>query len=81
MGNAQPVPFSNKLTVVHTVVLQERRDMEGAFPSKCVTAVGCDDVRKAVSVCDGIGVDAEWQHQPVPAARECRSAGACMSFV
>ena len=31
VGGAQPVAFSNKLTVAHTVVLQGGRDMEGAF--------------------------------------------------
>ena len=31
VGGPQPVAFSNKLTVAHTVVLQGGRDMEGAF--------------------------------------------------
>ena len=44
-------------------VLQGSNDMEYTAPYKRIGTGRCDDDR--VSVCDGIRVDGEWEHQPV----------------
>ena len=54
--------------------------MEGPSSSERVAAVRCDDDRE--SVCDGIGVDGKWEHQPVCEGRCQRgSVGACMFLI
>jgi hypothetical protein len=56
--------FINKPTTFHTEVLQGGRWMEDSSSSECFTAVGRDDDRDPVR--DGIGMDGEWEHHPVP---------------
>ena len=72
--------FPNELTVPHTVVLQGGHDMEDASSPTRGTIVRRDNDNGTISLCDGIRVDGEWEHQSVPAAHGCRSVEACMSF-
>jgi len=44
-------------------VLQGSHDMEEPLPSKCAPAVGSDNGEEAV--CNGLGMDGQWEHQRV----------------
>jgi len=59
-------------------VLQAGCDMEGPLPCKYPTASRCYHDRESVR--DGIGVDEEWEHQPVFGGEcRCESIGTCVS--
>ena len=82
VGGAQLVASFNELTASHTVVLQGGRDMEDTSSPECVATVRCDDDQRSGSVCDGIGVDGEWEYQRVPdGASRCQSAEARMFLI
>ena len=61
-------------------VLQRVRNVEISLPSECAAAVGSDYVKDPV--CDGIGMAAEWEHQPVRKnTLGCKSFRSCMFSV
>ena len=63
VSSPETVIVVNKLTVFGLEVLQRSNDLEHPPPSKCVATGRCNDDQ--ASVCDGIGVDGEWEHQHV----------------
>jgi len=68
------------LTVTPAEVLQRVRDVEISLPSERVAVAGSDHVRD--SVCDGVGMAAEREHQPVREnALGCKSVRSCMFSV
>jgi len=60
------------LTVTYAEVLQRICDMEGSQSSKYSATAGSDDQG---SVCYGVKVDGEWEHQPV-----CGNTLGCKPF-
>ena len=80
VGGAQLVMFPNELTVSHTAVLRRGHYMEDTSSPERTATVRRDDDRESISPRDGIGVDGEWEHQPVSAARGCGSVEACTYF-
>ena len=58
-------PPKDTLTVTFVEILQGGHHLEGAQPSKRGPAVGSSEGRVSVQVCDGVGVDGEWDCQQV----------------
>ena len=53
--------------------------MEDSLPSERATIVRCDDDK--LSVCDGVGMDGEWQHHGIyEVGYQHGSIGTCMFF-
>ena len=80
VGGTRLVVFPNELTVSHTAVLRRGHYMEDTSSPERATTVRRDDDRESISLRDGIGVDGEWEHQRVSAARGCGSVEAWMCF-
>jgi len=80
VGCSRLAAFTNGVTGSNTEVLQGGRGMGGPSPSERTAAVRRHYVREPVR--DGIGVDGEWEHQPIcEDAYRRGSAGTRMSVL
>jgi len=71
--------FIDMLFVIHLEVLQGVRSMERTPSSERVAPAESDNVWDTVH--DSVGMDAEWQHQPIcEGPSECKSIRACKPF-